>query len=103
MNSDHLQGSVFSSGEDPNTRLWTRVDVCLGGTPSKSATHRDRSPQWGRLKAKVEPLLTSGNNGLRTMPGRNWKFQTATLRSKTNVEAGGIHFWWHSPPQVVAG
>ena len=32
------------------------------GGPSKSA-HRDKLREWGRLKAKGEPLLTSGNSG----------------------------------------
>ena len=50
---------------------------------SKSAAHRDKSREWGRLKAKVEPLLTLGNSGvngrlqkmLRTIEGwiaRTW-------------------------------
>ena len=30
---------------------------------SRSAAHRERGREWGRLKAKVEPLLTLGNSG----------------------------------------
>ena len=33
------------------------------GSLCKSAAHRDKSREWGRLKAKVEPLLALGNNG----------------------------------------
>ena len=29
----------------------------------KSAAHPDKRRDWGRLKAKMEPLLTSGNSG----------------------------------------
>ena len=29
----------------------------------KSAAHRDQSREWGRLKAKGEPLFTLGNSG----------------------------------------
>jgi len=29
----------------------------------KSAACREKSREWGRLKAKVEPLLTLGNSG----------------------------------------
>ena len=30
---------------------------------TSSAAHRDRSREWGRFKANVEPLLTSENSG----------------------------------------
>ena len=30
----------------------------------RSAAHRDKSREWVRLKAKVKPLLTSGNSGI---------------------------------------
>jgi hypothetical protein len=30
--------------------------------------HRDKSREWGRLEAKVEPLLTLGNSGRRVRP-----------------------------------
>ena len=32
-------------------------------TRHKSAAHRDKSQEWGRLKAKVEPHSTLGNSG----------------------------------------
>ena len=32
--------------------------------PFASSARRDKSREWGRLKAKVEPLLTLSNSGL---------------------------------------
>ena len=37
------------------------------GFPLKRAAHRDKSREKGRLKEKVEPLLTLGNSGYRTL------------------------------------
>ena len=30
---------------------------------NESAAHRDKSREWGRLKAKLEPLFTLGDSG----------------------------------------
>ena len=42
----------------------------VSGFPLKSAAHRDKSREWGRLKAKVEPLLTLGNSEFRGGEGQ---------------------------------
>ena len=43
---------------------WESFYITTALPTIRSAAHRDKSREWGRLKAKVEPLLTLGNSGL---------------------------------------
>ena len=42
--------------------LFTEIE---GPHPGGGAAHRDKSREWGRLEAEVEPLLIFGNSGER--------------------------------------
>ena len=58
----------------------------------ESASHRGKSREWGRLKAKVEPLLNLGNSGLRQadcMPTWLWRGPPATRKVDRRLPGKG--------------
>ena len=57
---DHISHCKTTCGTNWSNR-WTYREFTT--IPfAKSAAHRGKSREWGRLKAKVEPLLTLGNS-----------------------------------------
>ena len=42
---------------------WLGAGITAETPSSKSAAHRDKSREWFRLKANLEPLLTVNNSG----------------------------------------
>ena len=56
------EARILNPGKPPepweSDLKWVGGSLCSGG-----ATHRDKSREWGRLKTKVDPLLTLGNRG----------------------------------------
>ena len=82
--------------------LWLRDSL---HSPWKSAAHRDKSREWARLKAKVEPLSTLGDSGFRgsecsLMPSqeRSWARQPSHTLTPTHP-----HTLTHSHTHIAEG